>query len=121
MEKIVSLFEYTQYLARQYRFRVASSFLKVENEVLNLVGMNYVFIDSMSCTPVPNFPGRYIVELNLIDFDLLQSQKRQSKAIINTEEGPKLRSIFGADFSLPGDSLHLRSGEELAVYWGRSK
>lgn len=119
MEKIVSLFEYTQYLARQYRFRVASSFLKVENEVLNLVGMNYVFIDSMSCTPVPNFPGRYIVELNLIDFDLLQSQREQSKAIINTEEGPKLRSILDADFSLPGDSLRLRSGEELAVYWGR--
>ena len=119
MSSIVSLFEHAQHLARKYRTRFASSFLRVENEVLNLMGMSYVLIDSMSCTPVPNFPGRYVVELNLIDFDLLQAQREQSKVIINTDSGPQLKSMFEVNFDTPGEPLSLKSGEEIAVYWGR--
>lgn len=119
MRSIVSLFEYTQFLAREYRYRLASSFLRVENEILNLLGMDYIFIDTMSCTPVPNFPGRYIVDLTLMDFNLLQAQREQGKVVVNTDEGPKVQSILDVNFDLPGDELNIKSGEEIAVYWAK--
>src|SRR5690606_26548688 len=41
------------------------------------------------------------------------------KVIINTDSGPQLKSMFEVNFDMPGEPLSLKSGEEIAVYWGR--
>ena len=117
LKSLVDLFNYTQMVAREYRFNLSSSFLKVKNEVLNLFGMEYVFIDTFVSSTVENFPGRYHVEITLMDFNIRQSDQERCNAIVSTEDGPKLKSPWDPDFELPGDPLNLKGKNETVLYW----
>jgi hypothetical protein len=88
LEQLQSLYEYCQRIARSYRYDAIYSYVRVKNEILQLFGVEDVFIDSLTCSTVPNFPGRYFVEMTLMDYDVMQSSRENGEIISMSGEEP---------------------------------
>jgi hypothetical protein len=84
-----SLFEQNQKYARKYHYNLTTSFLGIKNEIFQLFGVDYVFIDSMSCVSVLDYPGLYSVEITFMDFDVFQRTREYGEVIV--KEGDQYR------------------------------
>ena len=60
--------------AREYRDRLASSFLRVENNFINMLGVNSVMIESIHSETIEGYPDGYYISISLISFDRTQSK-----------------------------------------------
>jgi hypothetical protein len=119
LHKLQELYSYSQKISREYGFDLVASFLGIKNDLLQLLGVEFVFIDSISCSTVPNFPGRYIAELTLMDFDVCQKQREMGEII--TSSGNEV--IIKSDYNLqspdkwkPGYIINFKQSDEL-FYW----
>lgn len=105
LKGIQDLYEYCQRVAREYRYDMVGNYIRLQNDLLQLFGINYVFIDTMSCSTVPNFPGRYQVELTFMDFDIAQKKREYAEVISHDGENPvftSLSTMFDSKTFKPG-------------------
>lgn len=69
--KFKSLISDTQYIIKKLKDCSGIGFVKVENELLSLLGSNYLLIDNVSVETVPNFPGNYLINLECVNHDVI--------------------------------------------------
>lgn len=58
--------------AREYKHGITSGFMGVENGIAGLFGINAVIPEHVVVSTVPNFPGRFHIEMTLCGFDKTQ-------------------------------------------------
>ena len=67
----------SQFMARQNKEFGTFGFLKVENELINMVGVDYIIIDSLEIATVPNFPGLYNITVACTEYDYRQKEREK--------------------------------------------
>jgi hypothetical protein len=105
LKGLQDLYEYCQRVAREYKYDMVTNYVRLKNDLLQLFGINYVFIDTLSCSTVPNFPGRYYVEMTFMDFDVTQKKREYGEIISHDGENPIIKtspSIFNSKTFKPG-------------------
>jgi hypothetical protein len=96
-ESLRMLFDTTCEQAKRVRFHTTAGFLKLDLDVVNLFGIEHVLIESLTFNTVPNFPGRYLVEITLVDFDVLQAERERGLKIAKEGDDYVLRSFSEDD------------------------
>lgn len=95
ISKLNYMFEYSTHLVRRYRTYISDGFIKVENELINMMGVNYVLIQSVDVKELPDYPEWYRISVNLIAFDRTQRNKEELKKIATGDE-----EFLGTDGSI---------------------
>lgn len=80
--KIKHLFSEVEDLAKMYAGNVYSltpfaGYMKIENEMFNLLGVDHVIPLSLTMDTIPGFPGLYQVEMHFIEFDPTQQDREK--------------------------------------------
>lgn len=122
MADIRSLFEYCQYIARTYRYHLTTGFMKIKNDLLQLFGVNYVFMDSLAFQTVPGYPGRYMVEFTLMDFDVMQAKREAGEVIMKEGDLPVIRKASGEpenEENILGTPIYIRNQANSIEYYAR--
>ena len=96
-ESLRMLFDTTCEQAKRVRFHTTAGVLKLDLDVVNLFGIEHVLIESLTFNTVPNFPGRYLVEITLVDFDVLQAERERGLKIAKEGDDYVLRSFSEDD------------------------
>lgn len=68
-------------LVRENKHKTGIGFIKVENELINLTGTNYIVIGNITSSTVPNFPGLYTITVSGTSFDLGAKDREKFKAM----------------------------------------
>ena len=86
IKKFNYMFDYTTYIVRHYRSYISDGFIKVENELINMAGVNYVVISDIDIKEVPDYPNIYSIRITLVAFDRTQRNKEELKKIASLNE-----------------------------------
>lgn len=73
------MMDVTEMTAREYRDRFAAGFLKFENELCQLFGVNFVMVRHFNVKTVTGFPDLFEIEISLVSFDILQGSQESLK------------------------------------------
>lgn len=104
-ESLRSLFDTTCEQAKKVKFNSTAGFLKLDLDVVNLFGIEHVLIESMTFNTVPNFPNRYLVEITLVDFDVLQAERERGMRVSKEGDDYVLRA-FNEEIQLTQSLQH---------------
>lgn len=77
--KFKSLITKTQAIIRKLKQCSGIGFMKIENSFLNMLGTNYLLVDSITETTVPNFPGMVLINLECVNFDITSMDSEKIK------------------------------------------
>ena len=77
VHNLTQMNEKCQELVRTYRKLAGLGFIKVENELVQLLGCQYVMINNMDITTVPDFPDLFRIQMECVSYDIDQSKKEK--------------------------------------------
>jgi hypothetical protein len=72
---LVDLNERCQRMVREYRKLHGLGFIKIENELVQMLGAQYVMFNTMDITTVPDFPDLFRIQIEAVSYDIDQSKK----------------------------------------------
>lgn len=96
-----TLNETLEHYSRVYRNRFVGGYLRVKNDLINMMGVDFCMIEQLQVATTPGFPGHYTIELSLISFNKTQrdGEKLDGWNGIDTKNGgmPSLADFPGQD------------------------
>lgn len=96
-----NLNETMEHYSRVYRNRFVGGYLRVTNDLINMMGVDFCMIEQLTIATTPGFPGHYTAELSLISFNKTQmdGEKLDGWNGFDTKTGvmPSLESFPGQD------------------------
>jgi len=81
------MLERSEYLARHYRDRLVSGYIRLENELAQMFGTEFVMIMSSSIDTIEGLPGSYSIRLMFTDFNPLQRSQESLRGFSPVNEG----------------------------------
>lgn len=79
--RLNTMYDLSLYLVRKYRAYLSDGFIKINNELVNMAGINYVVINDMTVSTMADYPDAYMVQMTLVSFDRTQRDKEVLKRI----------------------------------------
>lgn len=95
---LVGLKDRVDRYAREYRDRVASSVLRVQNNFINMLGVSSVMMESLHVETVPGSPDSFYISISLISFDETQ-YKDEALGHLDTIDFERLMHEPGANLA----------------------
>ena len=75
ISKIRSMSSMVQFLTKQYKEFGTFGFVRIENELIKMTGVEFVVVDNITYSTVPGFPGLYQISISCVEFDLRQKER----------------------------------------------
>lgn len=79
----------SQFMSRQNKEFGTFGFLKVENQFINMTGVEFIVIEDMQVTTVPSFPGLYRIVISCIEYDYRQNDREKLVGMLPFKDGEK--------------------------------
>lgn len=70
IQSLSAMLDATQHITRTTNEYGGVGLVKVDNSIINLFGVNYFMINSLSCETVPEFPGLSIVKFECLSYNI---------------------------------------------------
>lgn len=83
--------------ARQYRNRTVQGYVKFDNQLINMFGIDHVIIDSVKIETVPNFPGTYVVNVLMSSFNSTQNKDNRPNELNPVANKGTVKDLMTAD------------------------
>jgi hypothetical protein len=65
------------YYTQHYHNRYVSGYMKITNDLVNMMGTYYAVIDRITFSTVPDYPGLYQITMRFVSYDRTQSQEER--------------------------------------------
>lgn len=66
-----------QEIVRDHREKSGIGFIKIENELANLIGVNFLLLENIRVSTVPGFAGLYEINMECLSYDSNQNEKEK--------------------------------------------
>lgn len=96
VNKFIKMNTQSEDIIREYKEIVGIGFVKIENQFLGLLGSDYLLIDDTTISTVPEFPGKTIISINCVSYDIVSSLRESLngfRPFKNDTEGAKEDAI----------------------------
>lgn len=86
LEDLHNLAAYCQSISREFPRFIAGGFIKIEQPLANLFGVEHVLIDQFHVRTIDGYPNVYEVSMVMIDFNTTQKRLERTGGIIGTAD-----------------------------------
>ena len=119
IKDLYSIYEQSQSMVREYRNFSGLGFIKVDNELINMLGSKYAMINTIGIDTVEGFPDLFRVVVEMVSYDITQYDKEKLTGIVPFAGTPTIKdalqmSVTGLRNKIKQDDYILRKLAETA-------
>ncbi|WP_263117444.1 thermonuclease family protein [Bacillus subtilis] len=102
--------------AKEYSDGITNGFIGIKNDLAQLFGIKYIMFENIRISTVPNFPGRFQININALSFDKTQRQREELRGLPGNSQQMDLDMLESNKMAFANDRMLEARLHTLEVY-----